>query len=154
MRGVRSSSFALFGEYKKCLRTVGQIRSLQSEYWSDLSWNISLVRLVANWELGNSDVLDSLFLNLKRTSQKTELLFPKAFCDWFEKQVYRTNTDWRIALDEYEMLFNTLLADPKEKLVAEVFDMRRWLKAKALKKPLSEVYFADPPTAIGMRRSV
>ncbi len=136
-----ASVFFLHGEYRLVLETLTAIRSGKRSQWEALNWGVDLLRTLANYELGNFDVLTSLQRSLHRTAQSQPSDFPVFATRLVAKIINASsskeaNQVWQKSQDLYHTYWN----DPKESVSTEVFDLSLWIEAKVSRLSTLEIF--------------
>lgn len=124
--------FFLHGEYQMTLESLATIRAAKRSHWEELNWSVDLLRLLCNYELENIEVLDSLYRTLVRTAQSQEREFP-LFASRLVSKMFNTagKEEASQVWQEGREMFTAYCSDPKENLMANVFDLRLWFESKA-----------------------
>lgn len=131
----------VYGCYSECIKVLEELKSLNQSHWENLKWPVKLVSLLANWEIQNLDVIDSLYLGLKRLASNSNLHFPKIATQFIGRVIFTPNPAWEKEWDLLGASLDSLMGDSKERICFEVFNLGAWVKAKASRLPLENEYF-------------
>ena len=136
-----ASVFFIHGAYREVLDVLAEIRAGKRSLWEELNWGVVLLRLLCNFELGNVEVIPSLYRSLTRSAQGTDKEYPS-----FASRLVGRVVD---ALDKgqmqkvWQMNKQTYLSycqNPLEIMMTEVFDLSLWLDARTTGRTVLEVH--------------
>lgn len=132
------------GEFKKALRLLTKLESINSSAWESFSWLIRLVELNALIELNDWEQFDYSLTRAKRAIDEDDGPYPKAILQFLEKAgKHYPHQPSDIELLNSLAQFDQLEEDSKSMKQMQVFDFRVFLKSKLNQMPMLEVVKSD-----------
>lgn len=140
------------GQYRTALKWNNEIlNSKDLHVRADLHVFSRIMNLIIHYELGNTDILDSLLRSTYRFLKKKKMLFlvEKLIIDFIRLKIPRINTqaELRDAFNSLDKELHRIAKIPEEALAFDYFDLRAWTDSK-----INRCSFAESKQKLHNRR--